>query len=745
MKTKTALLFTLIAFMPLIFSSCMKDLFDPKPDEAEIEYSSDLYVIDTAELITISSFDSLGNINIPSTVPLSNKLSAGMIIAGGISSISPNGFLKKITEITNEGGQTTVKTENATFEDAFVNASVDFNRKLTIEDIASENHLKKGLSFKNSTGVGFFVDANDVVLWDGDGNPGTTNDQIKADGSIFIDPSISLSFKIKNQQLDQFSFLVSNDLNTEISIYVGSEVLSKETEYSLARINMNPIYIQAGILPIVVVPVLEITAGAKVEVNIQVETEISQTSKLAYGIEYASGSWSPISNSEYSFTYESPHLSANAQVKGYFGPQFNLLLYGIAGPYTDANAFLKLEADISDIPWWVLYGGAEVGVGVQVDFLGKTITDFYKPNVLQYQQIIAQASTGAEGTIKGLIKDALAQTALTGVSVKTRKDSQYYSETTSGFDGQFTIASPVGEAITVEFSKEGYLPVIYQNIVVTVNEDTYLEPVLQIDNSHNGNGSITGQILNAFDGMGISGANLSLRSGINATEGDVIKSGSSSSNGSYNIQNVPAGNYTIQAQRQGFTDSYFTVLCIGGQNLENQNGTMTPILNENEMRIILTWGESPYDLDSHLTGPAEGGNRFHVYYDSKNFYMNNLLYSALDHDDVTSFGPETVTIYELSQGIYRYSVHDFTNRNTNSSYELSNSSAQVRVYQGSTLISTFNVPSNSDGTLWTVFEMSNGQITPINSITYESSPGAIRTPEVNTDAKLLLNLPSKRK
>jgi hypothetical protein len=88
-------------------------------------------------------------------------------------------------------------------------------------------------------------------------------------------------------------------------------------------------------------------------------------------------------------------------------------------------------------------------------------------------------------------------------------------------------------------------------------------------------------------------------------------------------------------------------------------------------------------------------------------------------------------------------VHDYSNRNEEYSVALSNSSAQVRVYQGSTLISSFNVPSNTEGTLWTVFELSNGQITPVNSLSNVASPDAIATPSGNNEFKLFMNLPAK--
>lgn len=742
MKTHITLLVTLIVLVASILSGCKKEEDEILP--ADFEYAENLLVIDSTELNTITSLNDQGNIVLPSATPLAGRLQIGMIIAGGISNTTPYGILKKITGISSNGSNTTLTTENATFEDVFINASVDFSKQLSFTDIAGSNNFKNGISLKGVSGEGFFVEAEDVVLWDDDGNPATTGDQIKADGSFFMDPTVNFSFDVRHRRLEEVYFSLQNVQTTELEIFVGSEVLSRETEYSLARIPMNPIYFQAGLIPVVVVPVLEITVGAKVEVNVRVQTQVTQSSTLEYGVHYHNGSWDPISHAEFSFSNEPPQLSASVEAKGFFGPQFNLLLYGIAGPYTDANAFLKLEADIFDTPWWTLYGGGEVGVGVQVDFLGRTIADFYLPNVLNYQQIITQANGGTTGTIRGNVKDALSQNGLSGVQVRVKKNNLYFGVSESETNGQFSIASPVGDGISVEFTKTGYLPVVYNNITVTINEETFLEPVLQIDETHNGNGSISGNIFNAIDGSGISECTISLRAGINTLEGPVVTTATTNSNGFYEVSELPAGQYTVHAQKNGYMESFFTILNIGGQSTDNQNGTMTPILNENEIRIILTWGDTPADLDSHLTGPAEDGNRFHVYYPSKTYYQNGIPYAALDHDDVSSYGPETVSIYQLSPGVYRYSVHDYSNRNSGYSHALSNSAAQVRVYQGSTLIANFNVPSNTEGTLWTVFELSNGQIMPVNVLSYTSSPGAVTAPSANSDLPLFRDLPIKK-
>ena len=140
--------------------------------------------------------------------------------------------------------------------------------------------------------------------------------------------------------------------------------------------------------------------------------------------------------------------------------------------------------------------------------------------------------------------------------------------------------------------------------------------------------------------------------------------------------------------------------------------------------FVLTWGETPADLDSHLTGPTSDG-RFHVYYVDMNASDNNETVANLDRDDVTSYGPETVTLLQQNNGTYRYTVHDYTNRYSTDSKAMSLSGAKVTVYVNGVYRDTFNVPTNVGGTIWTVFELNGNTITPINTMAYESDPSAV--------------------
>ncbi|MDT8422036.1 MAG: hypothetical protein RQ754_16530, partial [Desulfuromonadales bacterium] len=163
----------------------------------------------------------------------------------------------------------------------------------------------------------------------------------------------------------------------------------------------------------------------------------------------------------------------------------------------------------------------------------------------------------------------------------------------------------------------------------------------------------------------------------------------------------------------------------------------TGSLNASDVRIVLTWGENPSDLDSHLTGPDalssgvyDESNRFHVYYASSYGDV-----AALDVDDVTSYGPETITITPpagsstLRPGLYRYSVYHFSGVSN-----ISSSNAAVTVQFGGSSTRNYVPPAgaSSSGDVWTVFELvvaNDGSITvyDVNTITPNQSSSTVRS------------------
>ena len=115
------------------------------------------------------------------------------------------------------------------------------------------------------------------------------------------------------------------------------------------------------------------------------------------------------------------------------------------------------------------------------------------------------------------------------------------------------------------------------------------------------------------------------------------------------------------------------------------------------MTIRLTWGQSPADLDSHLKGP----NNVHIVYFSRGS-LTSAPFAAPDVDDVTSFGPEVITITRLTKGVHEYFVHNFSGTNPPG---ITGSPARVEVRVGAQI--AIYRPGTGEGTTndyWRVFQ-----------------------------------------
>ncbi len=139
------------------------------------------------------------------------------------------------------------------------------------------------------------------------------------------------------------------------------------------------------------------------------------------------------------------------------------------------------------------------------------------------------------------------------------------------------------------------------------------------------------------------------------------------------------------------------------------------VLDAPLIQITLTWGETPSDLDSHLTARLSGNNTFHVYY-SQRGSLGFEPYSNLDTDDRDSYGPEVTSISRLRQGTYRYSVRHFSGIGN-----IASSGAQINMIIPGLGVYRFTPPSNQmNGTdIWRVFGIvidSTGKVTAVNTL-----------------------------
>lgn len=366
------------------------------------------------------------------------------------------------------------------------------------------------------------------------------------------------------------------------------------------------------------------------------------------------------------------------------------------------------------------------------------------------QAVVLSADT-ADGALSGSITDSdsgapVANATVTIYFVDEDGELTEFDRVKSSDNGTYRVGLPAGE-YKVSISAIGYVP--FATFATVENGETTYLPISMLINKdlHQLFGGISGTITDAVTGSPIEGVKLELWKGWNNTgAGSKAASFTTDANGEYIYEleeffgvslGLVAGNYTLKASKSGYVTGYFNVMVLPGEVTAGQNGALNPMTESDDpddpvipgsgdYRVILTWGATPSDLDSHLNALTVGGSREHVYYGSK-----TGLYSNLDVDDTDSYGPETITVTDFSSldGGFTYSVHDYTNRSCSAddpSKALSTSGAVVKLYKGDTLLRTYNVPTDTEGTVWNVFSVDgNGKVKALNTFEYVEYAGDV--------------------
>lgn len=165
------------------------------------------------------------------------------------------------------------------------------------------------------------------------------------------------------------------------------------------------------------------------------------------------------------------------------------------------------------------------------------------------------------------------------------------------------------------------------------------------------------------------------------------------------------------------------------------------VLNEALTRIKLNWGLTPSDLDSHLWGPSNSdGGQFHIYYVNREIVVNDVV-MFLDVDDVTSYGPEVISIPEFAlPGTYTYKVHNYSQ-----TPDIDTDTAKVELIVNDRRY-IFTPPSDGVDDMWYVFDLvvsesGNVDVNEVNTFepdyrfSNNVNPSDYNIPRVNSSSK----------
>lgn len=304
------------------------------------------------------------------------------------------------------------------------------------------------------------------------------------------------------------------------------------------------------------------------------------------------------------------------------------------------------------------------------------------------------------GIATGTVTNAVTGATLSGALVTV--DGTLASVTTGG-DGVYVFEDLPTGAHTLRASLSGF---VSTSVTIAVPADGVVQTVLELF----GAGTITGEVVDAQTGARLPGVLIT----VVGTEAVAT----TDTSGAFTIDDAPEGSRTLSATLMGYVPSTIPVVVTAGESVEVSIGLLALGAGGDGVAVVLSWGATPRDLDLHMSGPDGSGGRFHIAF----FSLSPVPHGSLDLDDVTSFGPETVTVSPTDgeayvAGSYHVWIHNFTGE---AGFDVSGgvvtlfaSRAQFAQYQ------VENAIGDSSGRIWRVVEFdlaTDGVLSNVNAL-----------------------------
>lgn len=347
----------------------------------DVIVNEDVLVLDESARAALALFEldttqNEGEIRFDASSSFAQSVNVGRILATQpVEGLAPYGFLQRVQSKRTQDGEIILETSQATLLETFDQADIRFQQRLTPNDTTGVQTLRQGVSIstgestqthRQALGYDFNIDF-DRVLIDVDDDESTTDDQLTIDGGLLFNASaradIDIGFLAK---LKNFVFEIEFEQQADIEI-LGNLDDSFDEEFQVASFEFATFTIFVGPVPVVFSVTLELDAGADGQIDVHFQAAANQETSLRLGARYTnSGGWRTINDADSSFNFSPPVLEAAGDIYAFAKPKVAVRIYGLAGPFVSASAFIEADAELYRNPFWRLGGGLDLGIGFEV-------------------------------------------------------------------------------------------------------------------------------------------------------------------------------------------------------------------------------------------------------------------------------------------------------------------------------------------------------------------------------------------
>ncbi len=284
------------------------------------------------------------------------------------------GYLRIVDSVVQLGSAYIMYTRQGTLEDLFIQGDLSF--PLTFQDSTKSSpyrrtridYLEKGISIRQSKeAMGFDFDGT-VLFQDGPVTITLTS------GHLIFDPEFEFDLEIKEGKVRRLAFYTEDALLEDalaINFNASSSYNFPEFEKTLATYRHFFLY---GVVLVVVEMELVATNKGNISGNLDVDFGYTNSRYLDLGMIYQNGKWKHLYDVSNQLTIHPLEWSAqvNLSQRAALVPKVSVKLYGIVGPYFNAEAWETLGANL------ILPAGdwdADLSVGLDA-YLGAEATVF---------------------------------------------------------------------------------------------------------------------------------------------------------------------------------------------------------------------------------------------------------------------------------------------------------------------------------------------------------------------------------
>lgn len=395
---KRALPLLILLILSVVSGACGSDSVAAGTiaDEVEAIPFASTKMLTTSDLSSLHPDTEDGNLVFDHAPAQLADAAPGTIMIAGVSAATPHGFMRVVTDVQRAGDVLTLKTMGAPPQLAFQKLHARLSRPVSLDNAEPLMNTLEPLGIGGTSERQVPVN---VVLFDGDGNKDTTDDQLRIEGSYQGALTYDLSLDVDWGAVTELPSVVKDCIASAIKIVVGEKPkcnpedlipevkvkftvdpavasdlhlvggasLGFEKEFDIASVSLAPLVLG----PIVFLPRLEVIAkvegGASATFKAGVSADMTITTSVAVSSKSAGNpTFSPPAIKDKNFHVDPPEVGLQAHAQANAGVRFVMPLYGTIGPYATAEATIAIEADPSRTPCWTLRAGLESVIGVKI-------------------------------------------------------------------------------------------------------------------------------------------------------------------------------------------------------------------------------------------------------------------------------------------------------------------------------------------------------------------------------------------